>query len=113
VRTWNGIHELLAAAAGAEPRIVHVPCETILSADEEWGRSLLGDKSHSMVFDNGKLRAVVPDYVATIPFSQGAQEIVAWHDEDPSRRVVDPRVDELLDRLVEEHGSSGRLPFRP
>jgi hypothetical protein len=64
------------------------------------GRSLLGDKAHSMVFDNGKLRRVVPDYVATIPFAHGARGIIAWHDEDPSRRQIDPAIDALLDRLV-------------
>jgi nucleoside-diphosphate-sugar epimerase len=98
--TWNQIHELLAAAAGAEPRLVHVTSDAIFAADETWGRSLLGDKAHSMLFDNGKLRTAVPDYVATIPFAQGAREIVAWHDEDPARRQVDARLDALLDRLT-------------
>ena len=79
---------------------MHVPSDAILAADEDWGRSLLGDKAHSMVFDNGKLRSVVPGYVATIPFARGAREIVAWHDEDPARRQVDPATDALLDRLV-------------
>jgi nucleoside-diphosphate-sugar epimerase len=98
--TWNQIVQALAAAAGAEPEIVHVTSEAILAADERWGRSLLGDKAHSMVFDNAKLRAVVPDYMATIPFARGAREIVAWHDEDPARRRVDPETDALLDRLT-------------
>jgi nucleoside-diphosphate-sugar epimerase len=104
--TWNQIHEILAAAAGAEARIVHVPSDAILAADEAWGRSLLGDKAHSMIFDNAKVRSVVPDYAATIPFSQGAREIVGWYDEDPSRRQVDPHMDSLLDRLVEAHRPS-------
>jgi nucleoside-diphosphate-sugar epimerase len=103
VLTWNQIHEILAAAAGVEPAIVHVTSDAILAADEEWGQGLLGDKAHSMVFDNSKIRSIVPDYMATIPFSQGAQEIVAWHDEDPARRHVDERMDALLDRLVEAH----------
>ena len=37
VLTWNQIHELVAAAAGAEPRIVHVPSDAIAAADAEWG----------------------------------------------------------------------------
>jgi nucleoside-diphosphate-sugar epimerase len=98
--SWNQIHELLGAAAGVEPVIVHVTSDAILAADETWGHSLLGDKAHSMVFDNSKLRRVVPDYLATIPFSVGAREIVAWHDEDPARRPVDPAMDALLDRLI-------------
>jgi nucleoside-diphosphate-sugar epimerase len=103
VLTWNQIHEILAGAAGAEAHIVHVPSEAILAVDETWGRSLLGDKAHSVIFDNSKIRAVVPDYVATIPFARGAREIIDWHDEDPSRRHVDPAIEDLLDRLVEAH----------
>ena len=101
---WNAIVEQLATAAGAEARIVHVTSDAIHAADEEWGQSLLGDKAHSMVFDNGKLRRAVPGYTATIPFARGAREIVAWHDADPARRQVDPRVDALIDRLVAAHG---------
>jgi nucleoside-diphosphate-sugar epimerase len=104
VLTWNQIYELVAAAAGAEPRLVHVTSDAIFAADERWGRSLLGDKAHSVIFDNAKVRALVPDYVATIPFAQGAREIVAWHDEDPARRAVDERVDALMDALVARYG---------
>ena len=99
--TWNQIAMTLAAAAGAEARIVHVPSDAIAAVDPEWGAGLLGDKAHSMVFDNTKLRRVVPDYLATTPFEQGAREIVAWHDEDPARQHVDSRLDALMDRLVD------------
>jgi nucleoside-diphosphate-sugar epimerase len=104
VLTWNQVFEIVGAAAGAQPRVVHVTSDAIFAADEEWGRSLLGDKAHSVIFDNAKVRALVPDYVATIPFAQGACEVVAWHDEDPARRVVDERVDALIDQLVARYG---------
>jgi nucleoside-diphosphate-sugar epimerase len=104
VLTWNQIYEILGAAAGAPPRIVHVPSDAIFAADESWGRALLGDKAHSVIFDNAKVRALVPDYVASIPFARGAREIVAWHDEDPARRHIDEHVDGLMDQLVARHG---------
>jgi nucleoside-diphosphate-sugar epimerase len=100
VLTWNQIAEALAAALGVEPRIVHVPSDAIAAADPEWGAALLGDKAHSMIFDNAKLRSVVPDFVATIPFERGAREIVAWHDEDPARQVAVQHFDTLMDQLV-------------
>jgi nucleoside-diphosphate-sugar epimerase len=103
VLTWNQIAETLAAAAGCRAEIVHVPSDAIAAADPQWGAGLLGDKTHSMVFDNTKLRRVVPDFVATIPFEQGAREIVAWHDGDPSRQVTDTRLDAVMDRLVETY----------
>jgi nucleoside-diphosphate-sugar epimerase len=110
--TWNQIHEILGAAAGAQPRIVHVPSDAIFAADETWGRGLLGDKAHSMVFDNSKVRRLVPDYVATIPFSSGARQIIDWYDGDPSRQAVDPRMDALMDRLVEAFGAQAPVPMR-
>jgi len=99
--TWDQIVRALAAAAGVDARIVHVPSDAIAAADAGWGAGLLGDKAHSMVFDNSKLRAVVPDFCATIPFEQGAREIVDWHDGDPARRRVDARLDAVMDGLVE------------
>jgi nucleoside-diphosphate-sugar epimerase len=101
--TWDQIARSLAAALGVEARIVHVPADAIAAADPDWGAGLLGDKAHSMVFDNTKLRRVVPDYVATIPFEQGAREIVGWHDEDPARQRIDAELDAVMDRLVEAY----------
>ena len=100
VLTWDQIARTLAAALGVTPRIVHVPSDAIAAADPQWGAGLLGDKAHSMVFDNSKLRSVVPDFCATIPFEQGAREIVAWHDEDPARQQTDGRLDAAMDKLV-------------
>jgi nucleoside-diphosphate-sugar epimerase len=97
---WDQIAETLADAAGVEARIVHVPSDAIAAEDSEWGAGLLGDKAHSMVFDNSKVKSVVPGWVATVPFAQGAREIVEWHDEDESRRVIDQQLDAAMDRLA-------------
>src|ERR1700742_384830 len=100
VLTWDQIAHTLAAALGVTPRLVHVPSDAIAAADPQWGAGLLGDKAHSMIFDNSKLRTVVPDFCATIPFEQGAREIVAWYDEDPARQQSDSRLDAVMDKLV-------------
>jgi nucleoside-diphosphate-sugar epimerase len=100
VLTWNQIAQALAAAAGVAADIVHVPSDAIAAADPAWGATLLGDKAHSMIFDNAKLRSVVPDYRAVIPFEQGAREIVAWYDGDPARQRTDARLDAVMDQLI-------------
>jgi nucleoside-diphosphate-sugar epimerase len=107
VLTWNQIIMILAKAAGAEPRIVHVPSDVIAAADPDWGAALLGDSAHSMIFDNSKLRSVVPDYVATITLEQAAPEIIAWHDEDQSRQRVNADLDSLMDKLSAEFRRPG------
>jgi nucleoside-diphosphate-sugar epimerase len=104
VLTWDAIAHTLAHAAGVEAKIVHVSSNEIARVVPEWGPGLLGDKAHSVVFDNTKIKALVPEYVATTPFWRGAEEIVAWHDADPARRRVDPELNGRLDALVAAHG---------
>lgn len=103
VLTWNRIYELVGEAAGTTAKIVHVPSDSINSADPDWGGALLGDKAHSLVFDNSKIRSLVPASTSFISFEQGAREIVEWHDERAERRVVDPRIDRLMDDLIAVH----------
>jgi nucleoside-diphosphate-sugar epimerase len=99
--TWNQIFTILARAAGvAELHLVHVPSEVIAAFDPDWGAGLLGDKAHSVIFDNSKIKHLVPDFAATIPFSQGAEEVMAWFDADPARQVVEPETNDLLDRII-------------
>jgi nucleoside-diphosphate-sugar epimerase len=100
VLTWNQIAQTLAAALGVQARLVHVPSDAIAAADPGWGAGLLGDKAHSMVFDNAKLRSIVSGWNAVIPFEQGAREIVAWHLADPARQVTDASLDAVMDKLV-------------
>ncbi len=98
--TWDEIHRLVGRAVGVEPRIVHVPSELIAAYDPEWGDGLLGDKTHSMIFDNSKIKRFVPDFACTIPFSRGVEEIVAWHRADPARMGVDAALDALSDQII-------------
>ena len=105
VLTWNQIFELVARAANAEAQIVHVPSELIAAFNPDWGAGLLGDKSHSMIFDNTKIKRIVPDFAATIPFSRGVEEIMAWHDADPSRQVVDENWNRQFDDIIAAYES--------
>ena len=100
VLTWNQIAEALAAALGVSARVVHVPSDAIAAADPDWGAGLLGDKAHSMIFDNAKVRGLVPGWRSVIPFEQGAREIADWYRADPARQVTDARLDAVMDRLA-------------
>jgi nucleoside-diphosphate-sugar epimerase len=101
--SWNEICSLLGEAAGITPRILHVSPEVIRRFDKEWGDGLLGDKAYSMVFDNAKIRTLVPDFRARVPFREGAREIVSWYAEDASRGPIDRAVDELMERIIAGH----------
>jgi nucleoside-diphosphate-sugar epimerase len=102
--SWDQIAHALAAALGVRAKIVHVPSDAIAAADPEWGAGLLGDKTHSMIFDNSKIRSIAPGWRAQIPFERGAREIADWYLADPSRQVIDDRLDALMDKLAADFG---------
>jgi nucleoside-diphosphate-sugar epimerase len=109
VLSWNQIYKTLANAAGCEAKIVHIPSEYICDyADRhnypsERG-NLLGDKAHSAVFDNSKIKRFVRDYVATIPFSEGIKRTLKWFESDPSRMIIKEETNRFLDELIENYG---------
>lgn len=103
--TWNELYRTIGRAAGVEPNLLHVPSESIAGMDADLGAALLGDKANSMIFDNSKIRALVPGWRAEVPFAQGAREIVAWHRADPSRQRIDPQMNALFDRIAARYAS--------
>ena len=96
----------LAHAAGINPDLAHIPSELIAAYDPEWGAGLLGDKACSIIFDNTKIKRLVPDFAAAIPITRGAEEIIDWYDADPSRQVVDHNFNELADRIIKGYLSA-------
>jgi len=98
--SWNQIFMYVAQAAGCEPKIVHIPSDFIARLDPEWGAGLLGDKAHSMIFDNSKVKRLVPDFVCSTPYARGAEEVMAWYDADPKRQIINPDFDSMMDRIL-------------
>jgi len=98
--SWDMIHHNLAAALGVEPRIVHVPSEFIARVSPELGPHFLGDKSYSVLFDNSKIKRLVPQFKTTIPFAQGIRESVAWYLENPERQRVNSQIDGIIEEVL-------------
>jgi nucleoside-diphosphate-sugar epimerase len=98
--TWNQIYSLIARAAGVELDVLYVPSDAVIAADPTQLGNLWGDKANSAVFDNSKLRSVVPGFKAVVPFEQGIQEAVDWFDADPGRQEIDEGANALWDRLA-------------
>jgi nucleoside-diphosphate-sugar epimerase len=100
VLTWDEIYRQVAAAAGAEARIVHIASDFIAGCLPEMRGTLLGDKSVSAVFDTTKIKRFVPSFCASTPLAEGIRRTVAWFDADPARQQVDAEVDARWDRLI-------------
>jgi nucleoside-diphosphate-sugar epimerase len=98
--SWDEIHLTIGRALGVEPRIVHVPSEVIARFDPDTGAGLLGDKRYSVIFDNTKIKRLVPGYQATITFAEGMRRSARWIEEHPDRKRIVGSINDLTDRLI-------------
>jgi nucleoside-diphosphate-sugar epimerase len=103
---WNEIFEAMAAALGVPLALVHVASDTLVRYHPEWAGPLLGDKSPSVRFDNGKVKALVGDFDCPIDPWRGMKMVAERY--PPSPDDFDPALDALLDRIAAEQESLGR-----
>ncbi|MFD1956114.1 SDR family oxidoreductase [Paenibacillus thailandensis] len=100
--TWNQIYETIADALGVKLNAVHVSSEFLAACSKDDLRgSLLGDKANSVVFDNAKLKRLVPDFVATTRLDQGIKRTVSNILEHPELQIEDPEFDAWCDRVID------------
>ena len=103
VLTWDQLYRTVAAAAGVEARIVHIPSDFMVACLPEMEGTLIGDKSVSVVFDNSKIKRFVPEFVATTRFAQGIRQSLDWFDADPARKLIDAVENAVWDKLIESY----------
>jgi nucleoside-diphosphate-sugar epimerase len=101
--TWNGIYTILAKELNVTPHIVHIPSDVIIKYNQVIGDGLLGDKSHSMIFDNSKIKKLVPEFNPQIPFREGAKEIVKWYLENTGRKEPDNEMNSFMDKIIHDY----------
>jgi nucleoside-diphosphate-sugar epimerase len=100
--SWNQIYQAIAGALGKPLNAVHVSSEFLAKAGPQYDYTggLIGDKAVSVVFDNTKLKKLVPDFCATIRFDQGVKETLAYILAHPELQVEDPEFDAFCDRVI-------------
>ena len=103
--TWDQIHATIADALGVPLRAYHVSSEYLAAVGQPIGLdlegSLIGDKAVSVVFDNSKLKRVVPDMKTSVRFDQGIRitlDYILSHPEECQRE--DPEFDAWCDRVI-------------
>lgn len=100
--TWNQIYEIIADALGVKLNAVHVSSEFLAAcSQEDLTGGLLGDKANSVVFDNSKLKRLVPDFVATTRLDQGMKQTIQYILEHPEHQKEDQEFDVWCDKVID------------
>ncbi|MCR5318075.1 MAG: SDR family oxidoreductase [Treponema sp.] len=104
VLSWNQIYQTIADALGVELKAYHVASDYLSAVGDKLGfdfeGSLTGDKSVSVVFDNSKLKRLVPQMKTTVPFNEGVRISLDYVLSHPECQVEDPEFDAWCDRVI-------------
>lgn len=101
VLTWNQMAEAVADALNVEYKPYYIPTDVVCALAPELVESLNGDKRHSVVYDNTKIKSLVPDYCATITWRAGVQMALKKIMATPELRPEDPEFDKWCDDVIE------------
>lgn len=99
--TWNQIYQAIADALGVELKPCYAASDFLDSCSEyDFQGSLTGDKSNSVVFENRKLKRLVPDFEAVKRFDMGVRETIDYVLSHPELQVEDPEFDAWCDKVI-------------
>ncbi|MBP5465640.1 MAG: NAD-dependent epimerase/dehydratase family protein [Treponema sp.] len=102
--TWDQIYRTIADALGVSLNAYHVAADYLSAVGDKHGYdfegSLIGDKSVSVVFDNSKLKRLVPDMRTTVPFNRGVRIALDYVLSHPECQTADPEFDSWCDRVI-------------
>ncbi len=103
VYAWDAIYGIYADVLGVEYRAAHIASAALARERAEFAGGLLGDKAHSLIFDNRKLRELSPDFQTRQRLPETARRIIGMMEKDASLQVEDAEFDAWCDAMIERY----------
>ncbi len=104
ILSWSQIYRTIADALGVELKPYYVSSGFLAEVGEKYGYDfrgeLLGDKAVSVVFDNSKLKKLVPQMTTSIPFHKGARMAIDYILSHADEYEEDPEFDRFCDNVI-------------
>ena len=99
--SWNQIYQAIAAALDVPLKAAHIPSDFLAQCSSyDFTGGLTGDKANSVVFDNTKLKRLVPGFYAKVRFDQGIRETIDHVLSHKDCQAEDPEFDAWCDRVI-------------
>lgn len=99
--SWNEIYQSIADALGVELHPYYISSQLLDDLGSyDYKGSLIGDKANSVVFDNTKIKSLVPGFKAKISVKEGIRKTVEYILEHPEYQIEDKEFDEWCDSVI-------------
>ncbi len=101
VVNWEMIYQWIAEALGVTLHPVYIPSHLLKhSQTYDLNTSIYGDKRFSVVFDNRKLKQLLPDFAPNISMKEGIARYLKEIEENPDQCIDEPEFDAWMTRVL-------------
>lgn len=100
--SWTQIYQIIAKHLGVELHPYYVSSQYLIDvAPYNYTGELWGDKAHTVLFDNSKLKRAVPGFCATITPEKGIARTLDYVLAHKECQIEDPEFDAWCDRVID------------
>ena len=100
--TWNQIYQCIAEKLGVTLKPYYVSSSFLAAiGNYDFEGSLIGDKGNSVVFDNSKLKRLVPSFIATKRFDEGVEDTLQYICSHKDCQNPDEEFDNWCDKVID------------
>ncbi len=99
--TWNQMAQAVADELHVEYKPYFISTDALVAMKPELGGGMNGDKRHSVIYDNAKIKRMVPGFCATVSWRVGVHRAIEKILETPELRPENPEFDQWCDRVIE------------
>lgn len=97
---WDEIYLTIGRALDVEPKLLHVSSEMLCTFFPQKYGPLFGDMANCAIFDNTKIKRLVPGFTATTRMDEGVTSAVRYYLAHPELQREDPAFDAACDRML-------------
>jgi nucleoside-diphosphate-sugar epimerase len=110
ILSWRDVTQMVADASGTKAIICCIPSIELVRMMPKTPHGdtygvILCAKAHNKIYDNSKIKNAVPEFNASISFSEGVRDTLDYYNQHPELKMVDKFWDTEVDRVIKQYES--------
>ena len=101
--TWKEVALLIGKLVNKQPVYIEIPSEYVAKKMPTIKGILLEDRSLDAIFDNSKIKSVVPEFICTTPLKKGILQTIEYYRNNNYLKGIDYKWDAQIDKLIHNY----------
>lgn len=109
--TWKKVLNFIIDSNGKKTEVIDLPTKDIIKILPEFRGILCGDKATNMLFDNTKIKSIVPEFKTTIFFKDGIKLTLNYLNKHQELQKISFVMEGRLDYLCHKYYKKNNVQF--